>query len=115
MVKKRRTRLKATDSLSLLSDQQTIALKVKRADLELWLREPMPYILVLYDAQQEVAYWLYLQAYCQQKGIKIAALGETYTLHVKKHNILNTTTIAKFAAYKTAILQQSSERIHYEA
>jgi Domain of unknown function (DUF4365) len=107
--------LKATDTLALLSDQETIAFKVKRADLELWLREPAPYILILYDAQQEAAYWLYVQAYFQQQGIEISTLSETYTLHLKKQNILGTETIQKFAAYKDAILQQSQEVIHYEA
>jgi hypothetical protein len=106
--------LKATDILNLLIDQETIAFKVKRADLELWLREPAPYILILYDAQQDSAYWLYLQAYFQQQGIEVAALGETHTIHLKKQNILNTEAIQKFAAYKAAILQQSQEILHYE-
>ena len=49
--------LKATDHLDVLRNGQTIAFPVKRADLELWLREPMPYILVVYDAQADAAYW----------------------------------------------------------
>lgn len=35
--------LKATDSLRILVDQETIAFSVRRSDLELWLFEPMPY------------------------------------------------------------------------
>jgi len=43
--------LKATDTLQTLRDQQTVVLDLERADLEYWLVEPMPVILVLYDAQ----------------------------------------------------------------
>ena len=50
--------VKATDHLSLLADQQTIALRVERADLDWWLGGPLPVIVVLYDAQADVAYCL---------------------------------------------------------
>ncbi len=33
---------------------------MQHPDLELWLREPVPYILIVYDAQSDVAYWLYV-------------------------------------------------------
>ncbi len=55
--------LKATDSLRILADRETITFSVKCSDLELWLQEPMPCILIVYDAQMDIAYWLYLQAY----------------------------------------------------
>lgn len=106
--------LKATDTLELLADQETIPLKIKRADLELWGQELMPYILILYDAQQDIAYWLYVQAYFQQQEIDITTLSETHTLHLKKQNILNAEAIRKFAAYKNAVLQRCQEIINRE-
>jgi Domain of unknown function (DUF4365) len=42
--------LKATDRLKRTADGQTILFRVARADLRSWLGEPMPVILVVYDA-----------------------------------------------------------------
>ncbi|MFN6181435.1 MAG: DUF4365 domain-containing protein [Dolichospermum sp.] len=42
--------LKATDSLRTLADQETITFSIARSDLELWLFEPMPCILIVYHA-----------------------------------------------------------------
>ncbi|MGG6268448.1 DUF4365 domain-containing protein [Leptolyngbya sp. AN03gr2] len=107
--------LKATDNLTLLADQEAIPFKIRRADLELWSQELMPFLLILYDAQQEVAYWLYVQAYFRQQGIEVASLKETHTLHLKKRNILNAEAIQQFVTYKNSVLQQCQEIIHDEA
>jgi len=48
--------LKATDNLTLLRDGNTISFPVERADLEYWLGEWLPVMLILFDAQEEVAY-----------------------------------------------------------
>jgi Domain of unknown function (DUF4365) len=39
--------LKATDKLSRLADDSVIAFPLQRSDLQLWLREPMPWILIV--------------------------------------------------------------------
>jgi Domain of unknown function (DUF4365) len=54
--------LKATDRLSVLADGSAVVFSLKRADLELWLQEPMPWILielclfVVYGINREKAY-----------------------------------------------------------
>jgi hypothetical protein len=58
--------LKATDSLSLSRDGQSIPFSVDRADLEYWLEERYPVILIVYDAQDDVAFWVYVQDYFQK-------------------------------------------------
>jgi hypothetical protein len=54
-------RVKATDNLPLLRDGNTISFLIEWKDILLWRQEPMPVILVVHDAVQEVAYWLYVQ------------------------------------------------------
>ena len=54
--------LKARNSLRITKDKSVIGFSVYRSDLELWLLEPMPCMLIVYDAQIAQAYWLYLQA-----------------------------------------------------
>lgn len=93
--------LKATDSLPVLADGRTIAFPLYRADLELWTTETMPYILVVYDAQSETAYWLYIQAYfTQHPEIDLTAIGETVTVHIPMTNVVNQPAIQAFQRFK---------------
>jgi len=107
--------LKATDRLDVLRNGQIIAFPVKRADLELWLREPMPYILVVYDAQADVAYWLYVQAYFERlQGFNLDRVGRTVTVHIPKANVLDESAIRRFARFKERMLEQAEGVVHHE-
>lgn len=108
--------LKATDYLKTLTDEKTIAFKLARADLELWLFEPMPCILVIYDSQSSQAYWLYLQAYFENiKGFNIAQLGESVTVYLPKTNIIDVEAIKQFKQYRDDVLSQLKGVIrHYD-
>ena len=55
--------VKATNHLKLLKKRRTFAFPLSGRDLRYWLPEPLPVILVLYDAESAEAYWLYLQHY----------------------------------------------------
>ena len=93
--------LKATDRLTVHVDRAAIAFPVRRADLERWLREPLPCILIVYDAQADVAYWLYLQAYFSQlTSFSLAEAGETVTVYLPQANVVDETAIRHFARYR---------------
>ncbi|GAA6616675.1 DUF4365 domain-containing protein [Scytonema sp. NUACC26] len=99
--------LKATDSLSTLADQKTITFTLVRSDLELWLFEPMPCILIIYDARDSQAYWLYLQAYFESlEKFDLSKIGESVTVRLSKDNILDRQAIKKFATFKNDVLNQ---------
>lgn len=99
--------LKATDSLSILADQKTITFTITRSDLELWLVEPMPCILIVYDAKNSQAYWLYIQAYFESiEGFDLANVGDSVTVRLSKENILNIQAIKIFAKFKNNVLSQ---------
>ncbi len=76
----------------------------------------MPWILVVYDAQANLAYWLYIQAYFERKfGFNLAQVGETVTVYMPTRNILNQEAIRQFARYKGDVLTQVQEVIrHYD-
>src|ERR1700688_3672373 len=50
--------LKATDHLKRPADESAVVCRIERADLVGWLRQTFPVILVVYDAQRDVACWL---------------------------------------------------------
>ncbi|HEX3048202.1 MAG TPA: DUF4365 domain-containing protein [Bacillota bacterium] len=108
--------LKATDSLKLLADGQTIPFSVDHSHLEAWLEEPYPVILILYDAQAQVGYWVHIQAYFNAlPGFNLEKVGKEITVHFKKSNIVDTTSIKAAAQYKAKILEQFKEAIRHEA
>jgi hypothetical protein len=98
--------VKATDHLTVLADQQTVAVRVERADMDRWFGELLPVILVMYDAQADVAYWLHVQSYFA--GRLVSEHGDprlTTTLHLSRADRLDTSSFRRLAARKNAILQ----------
>ena len=106
--------LKATDHLTILQDGETITFSVERSDLEYWLGEWQPVILIIYDAQTDQAYWLYIQAYFESlTEISLSEIGTTFTVRLSKRRIVGTESIIQFARYKTEIIRQRPKEIIY--
>src|SRR4051794_24520585 len=61
--------LKATDKPKRPKGTRSIAIRVERSDLDAWRKEPMPVILIVYDAPGDAAYWLYVQAHFKRRGV----------------------------------------------
>lgn len=107
--------VKATDSLKFGSDNKTILFCLKSSDLTLWLNEPMPCILIIYDALADCAYWLYLQAYFEAlENFELSKIGDTITVYIPKTNILTQKNIGQFAKYKNNLLTQIRGVIKHE-
>ena len=60
-----RFQLKATDNLRLIKDGEFASIQIKTGDIQYWLMEFYPFILVLYDAAQDIAYWIDVQELSQ--------------------------------------------------
>lgn len=58
-----RIQLKASDNHNYIKKKTFISFEITRKHYELWTSELMPVFLVLYDAQDNKAYWLYVQEY----------------------------------------------------
>ncbi len=108
--------LKATDHPRVLVDRQTISFPVERSDLELWLKEPLPYILIVYDAQTDVAYWIYLQAYFENlPQFDLAKAARKVTIHLQKKNVVDEAAMRGFAQYRNDVLNQVQGVIRHNA
>lgn len=108
--------IKAPELLKIPEGQITIPFSLQRADLELWLKEPIPCILILYEAQTDRAYWLYLQAYFEAwQGFDISTAGKTITIYLSKSNIVDIGAIKTFARYRDEVLRQIQGVIRHEA
>ena len=107
--------LKASERLRKRAQQTAITFRIDRRDLASWLTQPMPVILVVYDARKDIAYWLYVQSYFRrQKDFNLFAAGKTVTVNIPRANVLNRTAIRRFARFRDRVLEQLKELVHDE-
>lgn len=103
--------LKATDELKVLQGGASISFTLDRADINLWRREIMPVFLVVWDASQEVGYWLYMQTYLKRARANTLSPGQaTLTVRLPATNILDEASIEQFRQYKNGI-QRELEKV----
>ena len=76
----------------------------------------MPYILVVYDAQSDVAYCLYVQAYFENLAdFDLAQAGNSVSIHIDQNNTVDQSAIQRFAIYRDAVMNQLDRVIRHNA
>jgi hypothetical protein len=99
--------LKATDSLTLINGNSKVSFPVDKKDLNLWLKEFNPVILVIYDVSNNKAYWLYIQAYFQAlNGFSLANIGKSINVHIPLTNKIGKGAMTRFAKQKAILYKQ---------
>jgi hypothetical protein len=110
-----RLQLKATDHLQVTADGEAIVFRVQRSDLQAWIHEPMPVILVVYDALVDTAYWFYVQAHFEKRPSFDPTRGtQTVTVRIPRANRLDQAAVREFARYKQSVLAQQKGLVHHE-
>jgi hypothetical protein len=93
--------VKATDTLRINSKRQAAAFRVELSDLRLWLSEDLPVILVVYDAQTDLAYWLYIQGYCESgTNVHVFKIRGTITVYFPLSQRLDPPAMREIARLK---------------
>ena len=93
--------LKATDFLKRSASGMAIPVRLEWRDLLFWANEASPVILIIYDAAQDMAYWLYVHEYFRQvQWAERATATTTVTVHVPTDNILNEAAVRLFARFR---------------
>jgi hypothetical protein len=80
--------LKSTDHILLSSNKKTVIFDLSKRDLELWLSGSIKLILVLYDAEKEVAYYIDLQDYFKREGILFDKIKKFVRVNIPITNVL---------------------------
>jgi Domain of unknown function (DUF4365) len=99
--------LKATDHVKRSADNSAIRFRLDRADLDWWLAETYPVILIVYDAQADVAFWLYIQTRFERIKLSLGTSTKSVTVHIPLTNVVNEAAIHHFAAAKAAVQAQT--------
>jgi hypothetical protein len=109
-----RIQVKATDHLKRKADGKTIVWPLEVAHLNHWLKEPMPVMLIVYDALEDRAYWLYIQRYFEQRRRPgLAGAADKLSVDVPTGNVFDGGAVRQFAEFRNNILAQVSRIIRH--
>lgn len=99
--------LKASDSVIFRRNNTIITFQVSKKDLDLWLKEFNPVILVVYDAANEKGYWLYIQAYFQSlQNFTLANVGKKINVYIPISQKISKGAMTKFSKHKARLYKQ---------
>jgi len=96
-----RIQVKASDKLIRSGRRRGIPFRLDRSDLIHWMNEMLPVVLVIYDAQNEIAYWLDVKEYFREEAdFNLFSAGQTITIYVPHSNVFNPSTVSRLADKK---------------
>jgi hypothetical protein len=105
--------LKASDHLGSLAGKETFSFPLDRRDLVYWLAQPMPVVLIVYDARKDAAYWLYIQHHFRRlQGFNLFAAGRSVSVQVPVTNVLDPAAVRRFARFRDRVVAQMKGVVH---
>ena len=81
--------LKSTDGIRESTKKKTISFDLSKRDLELWLLSTTKLLVVLYDAQQEIAYFIDLQDYFRENSVQLNKIRKYFRVNIPLANLFN--------------------------
>jgi hypothetical protein len=107
--------IKATDTVHVIDCGASISIRVAMADLKAWQVEVMPVILILYDGKNDLAYWIWMQQYLDEKkvtGDDVLAGQDRVTVRIPAENRLELSAIDRFRQMRERELEIWRRRRH---
>jgi Domain of unknown function (DUF4365) len=98
-----RVQLKASDEFEYVEKGTFISYKISIKHYNLWMGEVMPVFLILYDATQNRACWVYIQEYFSDPTKKPKAKAESLRIRVPVANEFTDSTVDYARDRKAAI------------
>ena len=107
--------LKATDSIRKIENDTYVSFTISIKDYRLWMAEGYPVFLIVYDAIDRNAYWLYFQKYfSDDKTREPTAKATTVTVRIPIGNELSAATIDYMRARKTTFMARFAKAVHHD-
>jgi Domain of unknown function (DUF4365) len=87
--------LKSTDVIQQSPQNEGFIVDLSKRDLELWLESRLPVLLILYDAQDEVAYFTDLQTYFNENRLSLKNVRKFVRIYLPPQSIFNKIAMQK--------------------
>ena len=107
--------LKATDRIRKIDNGTYVSFTISISDYRLWMAEGYPVFLVVYDAIERKAFWLYFQRYFDEdKTREPKAKATTVTVRIPIGNVISETTIDYMRARKAKFMARFAKVNHHD-
>jgi Domain of unknown function (DUF4365) len=101
--------VKAAESLQLVRKEYVFDLDIR--DYNLWIREELPVILILFDATHHRAYWLPIQDYFSEDATRGPQKGaKTVRVRIAATQVLDSNAIATIRELKRTALATKGKK-----
>lgn len=87
--------LKSTDNIQFLNAKEFCVFDLSVRDLELWLHDSIMMLLILYDAQKEISYFIELQTYFNENKVKIGKNRKFVRIYIPNDNVVTAQNFKK--------------------
>lgn len=91
-----RFQLKATDSMNLVDNGTVVSVPIETRDIEYWSKGVYPFILIIFDARAERAFWLDVKEYVRVNPEATYADKRTTNIRIPVRNALTVQAIDDF-------------------
>ncbi|HFA49011.1 MAG TPA: DUF4365 domain-containing protein [Bacteroidetes bacterium] len=92
--------LKATDKLKFSTKNNGYILQLDKRDLDLWIAEKLPVIVVLYDAENDLALYIELETYFKENRILLKEINKFMRVFIPKENVFTFGIVDKIRTIK---------------
>ena len=92
--------LKSTDFIKFSLEKNAILFDLEKRDLELWLYSDKPVLLIIYDAQKKMAYWLDLLDYFKINQATLRKVNKFVRVYITCENVFTDKTVQEFRTIK---------------
>ena len=94
--------VKSTDSVNYADDNKSLVFDLSIRDLELWLFNTAPVLLLLYDARKETAHYLNLQEYFRKNRDSLKNIHKFVRVHIPRDNQFSPQAVIEQRSLKNA-------------
>lgn len=111
-----RVQVKAVSRMEPTTAGERFSIRVARSDVDYWLRETSPVILVCFDDSTGIAYWTYIQRYFARLGghAQRRRSGGTISIRLNRSDVFDVEAVRMFASYKRSIIRQVDGIIRHD-
>ena len=85
--------LKSTDFIEYSTPKMGFTVDLSKRDLELWLKSNVPVLLILYDAQGDVAYFVELQTYFNENRLLLKNIRKFVRIFLPQESVFNKSAV----------------------
>jgi hypothetical protein len=85
--------LKSTDKITFSKSKNAVVFDLSKRDLELWLYETAPVLVILYDAKADKSYFVELQAYFKNNKIGLQNVRKFVRIYMPIENIFDISAV----------------------